>query len=94
MKIGLVNILKSALIGVIIYLSLGIVGSAGTLISTKVVTAPVIDGNPDAIWDQATDMTVNVAGGANSGAHSVTLKSVYTEDWYISLRNGMMTLKA
>ncbi|MFZ3165968.1 MAG: hypothetical protein WA130_00015 [Candidatus Methanoperedens sp.] len=54
MKIGLVNILKSAVIGVIIYLSLGIVGSAGTLISTKVVTAPIIDGNPDAIWDQAT----------------------------------------
>ena len=49
MKIGLVNILKSAMIGVIIYLSLGIVGSAGTPISTKVVTAPVIDGNPDAI---------------------------------------------
>lgn len=80
MKIGLVNILKSAVIGVIIYLSLGIVGSAGALVSTKVVTAPVIDGNPDAIWDQATDMTVNVAGGANSGTHTVTLKSVYTED--------------
>jgi len=25
-------------------------------------------------------MTVNVAGRANSGAHTVTLKSVYTDD--------------
>ena len=25
-------------------------------------------------------MTVNVAGGANTGAHVVTLKSVYTDD--------------
>jgi len=25
-------------------------------------------------------MTVNVAGGANTGAHSVTLKSAYTDD--------------
>ncbi len=74
------DVVKSILIGLIIFMQLGIVGSAGTLISTKVTTAPVIDGNPDAIWDQATAMTVNVAGGVNSGAHTVTLKSVYTVD--------------
>jgi hypothetical protein len=41
---------------------------------------PVIDGMPDALWYQATAMTINVAGGANTGAQTVTLKSVYTDD--------------
>ncbi|MCE8422667.1 MAG: hypothetical protein J5U16_01895, partial [Candidatus Methanoperedens sp.] len=68
-------------IGLVIWLSLSIgMGSAGTLTSVKVATAPVIDGTPEAIWDQATAMTVNVAGGANTGAHTVSLKSVYTDD--------------
>jgi len=79
MKIGKVN--KSIVLGLVIWLSFGIgLGSAGTLTSVKVATAPVIDGTPEAIWDQATAMTVNVAGGANAGAHTVTLKSVYTDD--------------
>lgn len=71
----------------LIVLSLGILlssgighASAGTLNSVMVAAAPVIDGIPDTIWNQATAMTVNVAGGANSGAHTVTLKSVYTDD--------------
>ncbi|MDO8727584.1 MAG: ethylbenzene dehydrogenase-related protein [Candidatus Methanoperedens sp.] len=68
------------LIGVVLLsLSTGL-GSAGTLTSVKVTTAPVIDGMPDAVWNQATAMTVNVAGGANTGAHTVVLKSVYTDD--------------
>jgi hypothetical protein len=79
MKIGKVN--KSIVLGLVIWLLFGIgLGSAGTLTSVKVATAPVIDGTPEAIWDQATAMTVNVAGGANAGAHTVTLKSVYTDD--------------
>jgi len=46
----------------------------------KVTTAPVIDGTPESLWNQATAMTLNVAGGANEGAHTVTLKSVYMDD--------------
>ncbi len=79
MKIGKVS--KSIVIGLVIWLSLSIgMGSAGTLTSVKVATAPIIDGTPEAIWDQATATTVNVASGANTGAHTVTLKSVYTDD--------------
>ena len=75
------NVSKSLAIGLAIWLSLSMgLGSAGTLTSVKVATAPVIDGTPEAIWDRAAAMTVNVAGGANTGAHTVTLKSVYTDD--------------
>jgi hypothetical protein len=78
MKLRKIN--KSILAGLMIWLALAGLGSAGTLTSVKVATAPVIDGTPDALWNQATAMTVNVAGGANAGAHTVTLKSVYTGD--------------
>ncbi|CAG0973645.1 MAG: ethylbenzene dehydrogenase-related protein [Candidatus Methanoperedens sp.] len=72
---------KLIVLGLVILLSFGIgSGSAATLNSLKVPAAPVIDGTPEAIWDQATAMTVNVAGGANTGAHTVILKSVYTDD--------------
>lgn len=72
---------KLIVLGLLIWLSFGIgLGSAGTLTSAKVAAAPVIDGTPEAIWDQTTAITVNVAGGANAGAHTVTLKSVYTDD--------------
>lgn len=70
----------SIAIGLVLWISLGIVGAAGTLTSVKVTTAPVIDGTPESIWDKATAMTLDVAGGANEGAHTVTLKSVYTDD--------------
>ena len=76
-----INVNKSIVVGLVIWLYLGIVlCSAGTLTSVKVTATPVIDGLPDAVWNQATAMTVNVAGGANMGAHTVTLKSVYTDD--------------
>lgn len=79
MKKGKVN--RSIVLGLVIWLLFGIgMGSAGTLTSVKVAAAPVIDGTPEAIWNQATAMTVNVAGGANAGTHTVTLKSVYTDD--------------
>jgi plastocyanin len=50
------------------------------LTSQKVTTAPVIDGIPDSIWDQAIPLTVSVSGGANAGQHEVILKSIYTGD--------------
>lgn len=79
MKLGKVN--KLIVLGLVMWLSFGIgMVSAGTLNSVKVAAAPVIDGTPEAIWDQATAMTVSVSGGANTGAHTVTLKSVYTDD--------------
>ena len=74
-KIGYIIVM-----GLAIWISLGIVGAADTLNSVKVTAAPSIDGTPESLWDQATAMTVNVAGGANSGSHTVTLKSVYTDD--------------
>ncbi len=80
MKIWNVNFEKSIALGLLICLSFAIVGAAGTLTSVKVTAAPVIDGTPEAIWARATAMTVNVAGGANAGSHTVTLKSVYTDD--------------
>jgi hypothetical protein len=81
MKSWNVKINISIAAGLVIWLLLGMgAGSAATLTSVKVATAPVIDGTPDALWDQATAATVNVAGGANAGSHTVTLKSVYTDD--------------
>ena len=81
MNIGKAKIKIPIAAGLIIWLFLGIgLGAAGTLTSVKVTTAPVIDGMPEALWDQASAMTVNVAGGANSGPGMVTLKSVYTDD--------------
>jgi len=81
MNIGKVKNKIPIAAGLMIWLFLGIgLGSAGTLTSIKVTTAPVIDGMPEALWNQASPMTVNVAGGANSGPGIVTLKSVYTDD--------------
>ncbi|MCZ7356743.1 MAG: ethylbenzene dehydrogenase-related protein [Candidatus Methanoperedens sp.] len=81
MKIGIVKINMGLAAGLILWLLFATgSGAAGTLTSMKVSTAPVIDGTPEALWDQAPAMTVNVAGGANTGAHTVTLKSVYTDD--------------
>jgi len=54
--------------------------SADTLTSVKATTAPVIDGIPDSTWDKAIPLTINVSGGANSGSHTVILKSIYTDD--------------
>ncbi len=79
MKIVKVN--KLIVLGLAIWLSFFTgLSAAGTLISVKVPTAPVIDGTPEEIWNQAAAMTVNVGGGANTGSHTVTLKSVYTDD--------------
>lgn len=71
---------KKTVVGIVVWLIFVGLASAGTLTSVKTTTAPVIDGVPEAIWDHATTMTVNVDGGANTGAHTVTLKSVYTDD--------------
>ncbi len=81
MKSWNVKIYGSIAAGLVIWLLLGMgAGSAATLTSVKVATAPVIDGTPESLWDQATAATVNVGGGANAGSHTVTLKSIYTDD--------------
>ena len=52
----------------------------GTLASMA-ADAPTLDGvADDAAWADAPGVTVAVAGGANAGAHDVTLKSVYSGD--------------
>ncbi len=71
--------ITTAVILVIWLIGIG-AGSGAVLTSVKVSTAPNIDGTPDALWDQADAATVSVGGGANAGSHTVTLKSVYTDD--------------
>ena len=71
---------KAIVAGLVICLSFTIIGTAGTLTSVKVATAPVIDGMPELIWDQATAITVPVSGGTNTVSHIISLKSVYTDD--------------
>lgn len=81
MKIGIADVNISIAAGLVIWLMLAMsTGSAATLTSVKVAAAPAIDGVPEAIWDSATAVTINTAGGANTGPHTVTLKSVYTDD--------------
>ncbi len=80
MKTVMKYISESVAIGLMIFLIMGITGSAGTLVTTKVPTGPAIDGVPDTMWNEAAAMTVSVKGGANSGSHTVTLKSVHTDD--------------
>ena len=48
--------------------------------SVKTDTAPTLDGQPEALWDKANPLTLQVSGGANAGNHEVTLKSMYTKD--------------
>ncbi|MCX9009589.1 MAG: ethylbenzene dehydrogenase-related protein [Candidatus Methanoperedens sp.] len=80
MKTGICDI-NVSIVALAIWLVLAIsAGSAATLTSVKVDVAPVIDGMPEAVWDEATATTINVAGGANTGSHTVTLKSIYTDD--------------
>jgi hypothetical protein len=52
----------------------------GALVSVA-ADAPTLDGVADeAAWTDAAGVTVSVAGGANAGAHDVTVKSVYSDD--------------
>jgi len=57
-----------------------VIPTTNVLTSVEVDTAPEIDGTPEALWDEATPLTVIVSGGANTGLHTVILKSVYTND--------------
>ncbi|MFC1874063.1 ethylbenzene dehydrogenase-related protein [Chloroflexota bacterium] len=50
------------------------------VLSAKTDSAPVLDGQPEALWDKASSITIPIAGGANSGSHEATLKSVYSGD--------------
>lgn len=47
--------------------------SSDTLVSVEVAASPAIDGVPEAIWDSATAITINTAGGANTGSKAVAL---------------------
>jgi len=52
----------------------------GALVSVA-ADAPTLDGIADeAAWADAPGITVGVTGGANAGAHDVTVKSVYSGD--------------
>lgn len=50
------------------------------LVAVKVPHAPRLDGTAESLWNGATPITIKVAGGANQGAHDVTLRAVYTGD--------------
>ncbi len=52
----------------------------GALVAIPVDTAPVLDGEVDALWADAESITVQVAGGANMGEGEMTIKAVYTDD--------------
>lgn len=54
---------------------------AGALVSLKAADAPKLDGVGDkAMWQDAAEVTIAVAGGANNGSTTVGIKSVYTAD--------------
>ncbi len=76
-KLSIISTIGIAMIWLIFSIGMG---SAGSLISIKVTKGPIIDGIPDIMWNQAPAMKVNVSGGANAGFHTVTLKSIYTDD--------------
>jgi hypothetical protein len=68
----------------------------GTLASMA-AGAPTLDGVADeAAWADAPGVTVAVAGGANAGAHDVTLKSVYSGDmvYFLVTEAGRRKLEA
>lgn len=71
---------KSLILGFGILLVSSLGAAAQTLTSVNVTTAPFLDGTPEAIWDQANAISVNVSGGANNFSTTVTLKSIYTDD--------------
>lgn len=76
--------LTLALAALAILVTAGIVAAAdpGTLTAIKVNTAPTLDGQADAVWNNAQPLTIDVSGGANlpNGSTKVTLRSVYTSD--------------
>ncbi len=50
------------------------------VLSVKANSAPVLDGQPEALWNDARAISIQVSGGANSGSTEVSLKSVYAGD--------------
>ena len=53
----------------------------GALVSAKADAAPKLDGMADdAVWANATEVVIPVAGGANNGSTEIALKSVYSGD--------------
>jgi hypothetical protein len=81
----------AAIIVVVALASLGCVGEIAKttpkrpllpdqILSVKVGSAPVLDGQPESLWDKSSSITVPVIGGANVGSTEVILKSVYSGD--------------
>lgn len=67
----------------IAFMVLGVsVFGQNTLESKKVSTAPKLDAEVDALWQQAAPLKVKAVGGANfpGGGTEITLRSVYTGD--------------
>jgi hypothetical protein len=57
------------------------VAPEGALVALKVDEAPTLDGVADDLaWQDATEITIPVSGGANNGSTEVTLKAVYSDD--------------
>ncbi len=59
----------------------------GALVSVPVDAAPELDGEVDALWADAPQIDFTVSGGANTGEHDVTVKSVYSGDMVYFLVN-------
>ena len=53
---------------------------ANAVLSVKSASAPLLDGQAESLWNEATAITIPVSGGANNGNTQVSLKSVYTAD--------------
>ncbi len=52
------------------------------LVAKKVTSPPTLDGQVDALWQQATPLSFKAVGGANlpGGTTDVTMRALYTED--------------
>jgi hypothetical protein len=76
--------MKSTFLGITICAMLltviGSVYAAEELLSFPTDTPPEIDGITDGVWNEATELAVPVAGGANNGSTEVSMRSLYTDD--------------
>ena len=54
--------------------------AAEELKSMLTSVAPTVDGTIEGLWDQVPEISVGLAGGANSGASTMTIRSMYDAD--------------
>ena len=55
-------------------------GEGISLVSRRIFTAPVVDGQMDTVWNDSEEVAISTASGANTGFHTVYIRSVHTED--------------